>query len=201
MSISFVIALVVGLSLGAVGVWLRMRETADTAVGLAKREYEVEVARLSERLSSASAQIGDLRSKQETAAVSAEQSRKQLEVVQSERVRFEERASRVSGLEESLGAAINENERLQNQVTELNTRMEAERGQASEKLTLLNEAREQLTSSFKELANQILEEKAVRFTELNKTNIGQILDPLKTKIQGVDRAGQATRRTEPAIVR
>jgi DNA recombination protein RmuC len=183
MWIPFVIALVVGLSLGAFGAWLGMRKTADTAVGLAKREYEVEVARLSERLSSASTQIGDLRSKQETAATMAEESRKQLEVAQSERVRFEERANRVSGLEEALGAGTKANEWLQNQVTELNTRMEAERGHASEKLALLNEAREQLTSSFKELANNILEEKAQRFTELNRTNIGQMLDPLKTKIQ------------------
>jgi DNA recombination protein RmuC len=48
---------------------------------------------------------------------------------------------------------------------------------------LLIQAREQLSDQFRSLANDILEEKAKRFTEQNQTNIGLLLDPLKTKLQ------------------
>lgn len=68
------------------------------------------------------------------------------------------------------------------QFTELSTTLEAERSQNEEKLALLGEAREQLSNQFKTLANEILEEKAKRFTEQNQTNIGQLLEPLKVKL-------------------
>jgi DNA recombination protein RmuC len=77
---------------------------------------------------------------------------------------------------------LTDQEQLKTQVAQLNTSIEAERRQTAEKLALLNEAKDQLSASFKALANDILEEKAQRFTEQNKANIGQILEPLKTKI-------------------
>lgn len=65
---------------------------------------------------------------------------------------------------------------------DLITRLETERQQAAEKLQLLNEARQSLSDQFKALANDILEEKARKFTEQNQTNLGQLLDPLKSKL-------------------
>lgn len=71
---------------------------------------------------------------------------------------------------------------LTTEMAELNTRLDAERRQAQEKLTLLLEAKEALSNQFKSLANDILEEKSKRFTEQNQTNIGQLLNPLKDRI-------------------
>ena len=68
-----------------------------------------------------------------------------------------------------------EQQRLSNQVTELNTGLNAERKQAVESLAILKD-------QFKVLANDILEEKSKRFTEQNQTNLNQLLDPLKVKI-------------------
>lgn len=78
---------------------------------------------------------------------------------------------------------LSEQQQLKTQLVELGAMLDAERKQAAEKLALLNEAREQLTNEFKSLANDILEDKATRFTEQNKANIGQILEPLKDKMQ------------------
>ena len=72
--------------------------------------------------------------------------------------------------------------RLTTEQAELATQLSAERSQAEEKLTLLLEAKEALSNQFKSLANDILEEKAKRFTDHNQTNIGQLLDPLKERI-------------------
>jgi len=71
---------------------------------------------------------------------------------------------------------------LTNELTELSTRLDAERTQAAEKLALLLEAKEALSNQFKSLANDILEEKSKRFTEQNQTNIGQLLNPLKERM-------------------
>lgn len=76
-----------------------------------------------------------------------------------------------------------EQSQLRIKIAELVTSLDAERKQNEEKLALLSEAKEQLSASFKSLANDILEEKSQRFTEQNKANIDQILAPLNTKIQ------------------
>ncbi|MBI5917854.1 MAG: DNA recombination protein RmuC [Nitrosomonadales bacterium] len=73
--------------------------------------------------------------------------------------------------------------RLTTELAETKVQLEAERSQAAEKLILLVEAKEALSNQFKSLANDILEEKAKRFTEQNQTNLGQLLEPLKTRLQ------------------
>jgi len=72
---------------------------------------------------------------------------------------------------------------LTGEVAGLKTLLEAERTQASEKLALLSDAREEMSNRFKALASEILEEKSKRFTEQNQTNIGQLLEPLKTNLK------------------
>lgn len=61
--------------------------------------------------------------------------------------------------------------------------LQAERSQSAEKLSLLADARAQLTHQFQALAHDILEEKSKRFSEQNQTALGQLLEPLKTRLQ------------------
>jgi len=72
--------------------------------------------------------------------------------------------------------------RLGAELAQLRTRLEAERGSADEKLQLLMEAKTALSEQFKNLANDILEDKTKRFAEQNQTALGQLLDPLKTQL-------------------
>lgn len=68
------------------------------------------------------------------------------------------------------------------ELARLTERLEAEKRLSVEKLELLTGAKEQLSNQFKALASDILEEKSKRFTEQNRTNIGQILEPLRVKL-------------------
>lgn len=61
--------------------------------------------------------------------------------------------------------------------------LQAERAQSVEKLNLLQDARGQLTHQFQTLAQEILEEKSKRFSEQNQTALGQLLEPLKSRLQ------------------
>lgn len=71
----------------------------------------------------------------------------------------------------------------QARIAELETRLEAERLQTTEKLALLEAARSEFGNQFQLLANQILEEKSKKFAEQNQLNLGGILLPLQEKIK------------------
>jgi len=66
------------------------------------------------------------------------------------------------------------------------TRLEEERRQAEEKISLLREmsdtSRKALSDEFKNLANSIFEDKSKRFTEQNLEGLGQILTPFRERL-------------------
>lgn len=68
------------------------------------------------------------------------------------------------------------------EIARLETELAAERRQSVEKLQMLQAAREDLSNQFKNLANEILEEKSKKFSEQNKSSLGELLEPLKTRL-------------------
>lgn len=64
----------------------------------------------------------------------------------------------------------------------LETRLDAEKRHAEDKLKTLTEAREQLTHQFKALSQEILEEKSRAFTEHNKASLEPLINPLREHI-------------------
>jgi len=92
-------------------------------------------------------------------------------------------------LEQQLTEAKQESQDRQEQssllkadIAKLETLLSEERKQSTEKLKLLDEARAQLNIEFQNLANKILEEKSLKFTEQNKQNIDQVLKPLREQL-------------------
>jgi DNA recombination protein RmuC len=71
---------------------------------------------------------------------------------------------------------------LSTEIAKLTTTLELERSQTKEKLEFRENTEKQLSNQFKILADEILEEKSRKFTDQNKTNLDQILKPLKIKI-------------------
>jgi len=67
-------------------------------------------------------------------------------------------------------------------VTELETRMAAERQAAVEKLALLDEAKSKLGNEFKVLANQIFEAKGKTFSEQNRASLDEVLKPMREQL-------------------
>jgi DNA recombination protein RmuC len=65
----------------------------------------------------------------------------------------------------------------------LEATLAAERAAAGQKLALLDDARDRMTHHFRALASDILEEKSRRFAEQNQASLGQLLDPLKTRLK------------------
>ncbi|CKK33379.1 DNA recombination protein RmuC [Neisseria meningitidis] len=91
--------------------------------------------------------------------------------------RFAAAEKQIAHLQEKAQGLAVENERLATQI-------EQERLASEEKLSLLGEARKSLSDQFQNLANTILEEKSRRFTEQNREQLHQVLNPLNERIQG-----------------
>jgi len=70
---------------------------------------------------------------------------------------------------------------LQNAIR-LEAELDSERKQGLGRIESLNEAKEALTSQFKNLANEILEDKSKRFTDQNAASLDALLKPLQTKL-------------------
>jgi DNA recombination protein RmuC len=60
--------------------------------------------------------------------------------------------------------------------------LDSERKQVQHRIDSLNEAKEALTNQFKNLANEILEDKTKKFTEQNSQQLDALLKPLQTKL-------------------
>ena len=109
--------------------------------------------------------------------------------VNERRAALEEQNSRIPVLEEELckaklacTAAESEVTRLTAQVSQLDTQLQAELKASQEKLALLEEAKNTLSEQFRNVANDLLEEKSKKFAEQNQVNLGQLLDPLRLQI-------------------
>jgi DNA recombination protein RmuC len=68
-------------------------------------------------------------------------------------------------------------------LAELSERFFAEKRQGEEKIALLNDAKASLTTQFENIANKILDENSRKFTEQNSRGIGEMLSPLRQKIE------------------
>jgi DNA recombination protein RmuC len=135
-------------------------------------ELEIRRAQAAEALEQTARTSADLRdlSSRLTAELTAER-----ENLAALRLRSEETKSRFEAKSAEASA-------LAIEVAQLRNSLEGERTVSQDKLALLLDAKQALTDQFKALANEILEEKSKRFTEQNQTNLGALLDPLKTRI-------------------
>jgi DNA recombination protein RmuC len=85
-------------------------------------------------------------------------------------------ASQLENLQKNLTSAKEEGARL-------GAALEGEIKNSAEKLSVLSEAREALADQFKNLANQIFEEKGAKFVLQNQANLDVLLKPLGERIR------------------
>ena len=138
----------------------------EEAAGL--REPAARVAGLEDALRTTREELGEL-----------EQARAALESKLLVLPRLEQKVLEAEG---ALREAGHRETQLTAQIATLETTLSQERQSMGEKLALLKDAETRMGEQFKNLANQILEDKAKRFTEQNQANLGQLLDPLKTQL-------------------
>lgn len=113
--------------------------------------------------------------------------RGELERLRAALARAEERAEAASAAAsergEQLDALRAEHQRIATELAALRERIEAERRAAAEIRAQAEQAREQMTVQFRQLSQDILDERARRFAEASQSGLKQILDPLRERIE------------------
>jgi DNA recombination protein RmuC len=94
-----------------------------------------------------------------------------------------EREKTAAGLREELQAKTNSERDLAARVSGLEAELRNERQNLAEKLALLETAKKALADQFQVLAGEILDKKSQAFTESSQTQLGTLLEPLKTQIK------------------
>lgn len=170
--------------------WLLLRQKAEIAREQGRGEARAELATLQERtsqipkltadLSQALANNIDILSKvsdlqAQVAGITQERQSLEKEALRAQKVTAETESER-----DNLRTQCNQ---LSIAKTELETTLKNERLLTDEKLTILNDAKEALTTQFKVLASDILDDKSKKFTEQNQVNLSQLLNPLQDKIK------------------
>ncbi len=100
----------------------------------------------------------------------------------------------ISNLELERDKFRDEREGLNIELTQRNTEFENLEQQNLKRDQELEERQEELRNEFKLLANTILEEKSNKFTEQNKENIKNILNPLEEKIKTFEKKVEDTQK-------
>jgi DNA recombination protein RmuC len=113
-----------------------------------------------------------------------------------------EREKSVAGLRQELQTKA-EAERLNAaRVKELEAELRNERQNMAEKIALLESAKTTLADQFQAVASQILEAKSKTFSETSQTQLGTLLEPLKTQIKEFrDKVEQAQSDSKTGVAR
>lgn len=191
-----IIAVIIGLAIGAGLVWLVLQRKAAGAGGAS----QADVAHLNEEL------------RKETAArAAAEEKNSRIahleDEIESRDARILEASTRVDSLQRESTELIRtraelqttlDQERLQykQQLAQLQLQHEEirnlDRIQSEEQKAELNRQKEDLTVQFENLANKILDDKSRKFTEQNRTNLDALLKPLGEKIKDFEKKVEET---------
>jgi DNA recombination protein RmuC len=169
--IAGVVAAFIGI---AIGFWLRSASAKSEKVQFEQRSLELanELAATRRELAQVQAQVqAESSGRAGFESLALERERLLRDVI------FERETLRAE-----LQARVESESALGKQLGILEEQLKAERSQSQEKLKLLTEARVELTHQFEALAGKILDEKSTKFTEQNKTNLDQLLHPLRLQI-------------------
>jgi len=137
---------------------------------------------------------------QDNAAAELEALRKQANDLNSAKITAEERSRMLEEQNTVIRQQMKEKETLIIELNSLLSRKTTENEGLAEKLSTLKTDIEKLQDNFrnefKNLANDILEEKTKKFTEQNKTKLEEILKPLSEKIRDFEKKVEDTYENE-----
>lgn len=156
--LSALVLLLAGLLLGLIAAALLLRARQRHAIDSACLALQAELGTAQVRQQAREAEILSLHQRLEDQTEQTEYWRAALESLRGEHATLEER---LAGRQAQL---------------------DAERERHAEKIALLQDARNTLADQFRSLANDILEDKSRRFTQANRENLDQVLQPLRERL-------------------
>ena len=175
-----ILSVAAGMVLGGVIAWPYLRLQAQGAFERGRATMEAERAALVERLAGRDAEVARLEKRVTDLEAAREPVEAALRAEAEKRAAAEQAAARVPKLEAALSEAarageakdtVNADLRAEN--ARLKAELEAERAMLTEKLGVLNQAQEQLSSAFRALSAQALQANNQSFLDLAAQTLGK----------------------------
>ena len=194
--------LLLGLVLGAVPLasllWRQQRGLADQAAERLLLEERLAQARLAQEGVTAQLDgaLDDLRRlQQESSHQQAELAglRRESELLGREREAAQQAAQTWSREREEKEGQLRQ---LESQRAALATELREQQDHHQQRLSDLQSARDELRAQFAELAGKIFDEREQRFAETSQQRLGQLLDPLKERIQAFEKRVEESYQNE-----
>lgn len=184
------IFLLIGAAVGGGGIWLFWRQRSAHAAALVRSEMEREVAVISERLRGAEEQIVSSKNVSEQQATALAEARARVEQESRLRSAAEEKNSRIPelesllrGKETALGELQEQTAVLRETVAQREMELQKERLATQEKLTLLNDAQQQLSNAFKALSSDALRFNNESFLKLARETLASYQEGAKGDLE------------------
>ncbi len=156
------------------------RESVETELSFIRTELEESKSKgvlLEEKLKN---------SVEATSALSAEKASLESSIKEKTNA-IAERDSRISEFERQIGELRSQVTDKESRLSRLETIIEQERKGFEEKLTILDEAKKRLGDEFENLGNRIFEDTTKKFTDKNKADMENLLNPLREQIKDFER--------------
>ncbi len=178
--------------------WQLQRRASSSQTELSLLEERLATAQLAQeglaaQLDASRDEVSDLSQANALKQADLAALRREVELLQIERDN-----ARDAALAWNLERAAKENElrRLDALAASLNAELREQQDSHQQRLTDLQGSRDELRAQFAELAGKIFDEREQRFAETSQQRLGQLLDPLKERIQSFEKRVEESYQAE-----
>ena len=162
--------------------WFLLRQRGKTTDLRNQHQSAIEIVELSSQLSTANSQLENVTKEFDDAKIISSTVQTNFNKLETEKAVIDSQVERLPDLEIELNDLRSRLITEQKRSTEFQTRLEEQTRSGEEKLKLLKEAKEVLTTEFQNIGQKIFEEKTEKFTHQNKTNLESLLNPFRDQM-------------------
>ena len=162
--------------------WFLLRQRGKTTDLRNQHQSAIEIVELTSQLSTANSQLENVTKEFDDAKIISSTVQADFNKLETEKAVIDSQVERLPDLEIELNDLRSRLITEQKRSTEFQTRLEEQTRSGEEKLKLLKEAKEVLTTEFQNIGQKIFEEKTEKFTHQNKTNLESLLNPFRDQM-------------------
>jgi len=184
-----VLVFVVGVILGGVAVMMLYKRHIALLLKTANNDILLQLNSANQQLATHEIEVAELDAKLNQQKLELGNNQQLLHSSKTAQAVSEEKLHRIPELESELSnSKLNEKQNQQlittyhADIAQLKTRLEEQAKQNKVSLKQLEETNSKMILEFENLANKVLENQSKKFTEQNKNNISQVLDPLRQQL-------------------
>ena len=177
-----ILLLIIGGCVGGVLGWFLLRQRGKTTDLRNQHQSAIEIVELTSQLSTANSQLENVTKEFDDAKIISSTVQANFNKLETEKAVIDSQVERLPHLEIELNDLRSRLITEQKRSTEFQTRLEEQTRSGEEKLKLLKEAKEVLTTEFQNIGQKIFEEKTEKFTHQNKTNLESLLNPFRDQM-------------------